>query len=51
MSKGQSQREVVVAAFLILYVVVGSPFLHQVLIVTQLLSLASKDRVEQQPDA
>ena len=33
-SKGQSQPEMVAAAFLILYMVLGSPFLYQVLIVT-----------------
>ena len=36
-SKGQSQPEIVAAAFLFLYMVLGSPFLCQVLIVTQLL--------------
>ena len=35
-SKGQSQPEIVVAAFLLLYMVLGSPFLYQVLIVTHL---------------
>ena len=30
--KGQSQPEIVAAAFLILYMVLGSPFLYQVLI-------------------
>ena len=35
-SKGQSQPEIVAAAFLILYMALGSPFLYQVLIVTQL---------------
>ena len=34
--KGQSQPEIVAAAFLLLYMVLGSPFLYQVfLIVTQ----------------
>ena len=36
-SKGQSQPELVAAAFLILYLVLGSPFVYQVLIVTQLV--------------
>ena len=35
-SKGQSQPEVVAAAILILYMVLGSPFLYQVLIVTHM---------------
>ena len=36
-SKGQSQPEIVAAAFLILYMVLGSPFLYRsVLIVTRL---------------
>ena len=35
-SKGQSQPEIVAAAFLILYMVLGSPFVYQVFIVTQL---------------
>ena len=34
-SKGQSQPEIVAAAFLILYMVLGSPSLYQVLIETQ----------------
>ena len=33
-SKGESQPEIVAAAFLILYMAVGSPFLYQVFIVT-----------------
>ena len=33
--KGQSQPEIVAAAFLVLYMVLGSPFVYQVLIVTQ----------------
>ena len=33
--KGRSQPEIVAAAFLLLYMVLGSPFLYQVLIVTQ----------------
>ena len=36
-SKGQSQPEIVAAASLILYMVLGSPFLYQVLIVTQMV--------------
>ena len=36
-SEGQSQPEIVAAAFLILYMALGSPFLYQVLIVTHLL--------------
>ena len=35
-SKGQAQPEMVAAAFLLLYMVLGSPFLYQVLIVTHL---------------
>ena len=34
--KGQAQPEIVAAAFLNLYMVLGSPFLYQVLIVTHL---------------
>ena len=34
--KGQSQPEIVAAAFLFLYMVLGSPFLYQVLIVTHM---------------
>ena len=40
--KGQSQPEIVAAAFRILYLVRGSPFLHHVLIVTQLLFVAGQ---------
>ena len=40
-SKGQSQAEVAAAAFLILYMVLGSPFLYQVLIATHLKHLLS----------
>ena len=36
-SKGQSQPKIAAAAFLILYMVLDSPFLHQVLIVTQVV--------------
>ena len=36
-SKGQSQPEIVAAAFLILYMVLGGPFQYRVLIVTQVL--------------
>ena len=35
-SKGQSQPEIAAAAFVILYMVLGSPFLYQVLIVTHM---------------
>ena len=35
-SKGQSQPEIVAAAFLILYMVLGQPFLCQALILTHL---------------
>ena len=35
-SKGQSQPEIVAAAFEILYMVLGSPFFNQVLIVTHM---------------
>ena len=34
-SKGQSQPEIVVAAFFVLYMVLGRPFYYQVLIMTQ----------------
>ena len=37
-SKGRSQPEIAAAAFLILYMVLGSPFLYQVLIATQMYS-------------
>ena len=36
--KGKTQPEIVSAAFLILYMVLGSPFLYQVLIVTHLFT-------------
>ena len=36
-SKGKTQPEIVAAAFLLLYMVLGSPFLYQVLIVTHVL--------------
>ena len=42
-SKGQSQPEIVAAAFLILYMVLGSPFLYQVLTVTQLMLFLIKN--------
>ena len=35
-SKGQSQPEIVAAAFLFLYMVLGSPFLYRVLIATHM---------------
>ena len=35
-SKGKTQPEIVAAAFLVVYMVLGSPFLYQVLIATQL---------------
>ena len=35
-SQGKTQPEIVAAAFLILYMVLGSPFLYQVLIVTHM---------------
>ena len=35
-SKGQSQPKIAAAAFLILYMVLGSPFLYQVLIATHM---------------
>ena len=38
-SKGQSRPEIVAAAFLILYMVLGSPFLYQVLIVTPVVEV------------
>ena len=40
-SKGQSQPEIAAAAFLILYMVLGSPFVYQVLIVTQVSPTAT----------
>ena len=47
-SKGKTHPEIVAAAFPIVYVVLGSPFLYQVLIVTQvtvrLLAGSSKGR-------
>ena len=43
-SKGQSQPKIVAAAFRVLYMVLGSPFVWQVLIVTQV-----KNVMEQQP--
>ena len=41
-SKGQSRPEIVAAAFLSVYMVLGSPFLYQVLIATQMPSEGPK---------
>ena len=41
-SKGQSQPEIVAAAFLIRYMVLGRPFYYRVLIVTQLILARGK---------
>ena len=46
--KGQSQPEIVAAAFLILYMVLGSPFVYQVLIVTQVAFWAACVELESQ---
>ena len=45
-SKGQSQPEIVTAAFLVLYMVLGRPFQYRVLIVTHMeIGVAPKSGV------
>ena len=46
---GQYQPEIVAAAFLLLYMVLGSPFLYQVLIVTQVWVQRGMGRIRGTP--